>query len=42
MNRFAFTIAATDGAARTGAIAMQRGTIRTPAMPSGRERRSRR
>ncbi len=34
--RFAFTIAATDGAARTGAIAMQRGTIRTPAfMPVG-------
>jgi len=35
-SRFAFTIAATDGAARTGAIAMQRGTIRTPAfMPVG-------
>jgi queuine tRNA-ribosyltransferase len=34
--RFAFTIQATDGAARTGAIAMQRGTIRTPAfMPVG-------
>ena len=34
--RFTFTIAATDGAARTGAIAMQRGTIRTPAfMPVG-------
>ena len=34
--RFAFTIAATDGAARTGAIAMQRGIIRTPAfMPVG-------
>ena len=34
--RFAFSIAATDGAARTGAIAMQRGTIRTPAfMPVG-------
>ena len=34
--RFAFTIAATDGAARTGAIAMERGTIRTPAfMPVG-------
>ena len=34
--RFAFTIAATDGAARTGSIAMQRGTIRTPAfMPVG-------
>lgn len=36
MPRFEFTIAATDGAARTGAIAMQRGTIRTPAfMPVG-------
>ena len=36
MSRFSFTIAATDGAARTGAIAMQRGTIRTPAfMPVG-------
>ena len=36
MTRFKFTIAATDGAARTGAIAMQRGTIRTPAfMPVG-------
>jgi queuine tRNA-ribosyltransferase len=34
--RFAFTIAATDGAARTGNIAMARGTIRTPAfMPVG-------
>jgi queuine tRNA-ribosyltransferase len=34
--RFAFTIAATDGAARTGAIHMHRGTIRTPAfMPVG-------
>jgi queuine tRNA-ribosyltransferase len=34
--RFSFTIAATDGAARTGAIAMQRGEIRTPAfMPVG-------
>ena len=34
--RFAFTIAATDGAARTGTIAMQRGQIRTPAfMPVG-------
>jgi len=34
--RFAFTIAATDGAARTGAIAMRRGAIRTPAfMPVG-------
>ncbi len=36
MSRFAFTIHATDGAARTGEIAMQRGTIRTPAfMPVG-------
>ena len=36
MTRFAFTIAATDGRARTGAIAMERGTIRTPAfMPVG-------
>jgi len=34
--RFAFAITATDGAARTGAIAMHRGTIRTPAfMPVG-------
>ncbi|MFM9828013.1 MAG: tRNA guanosine(34) transglycosylase Tgt [Sphingomonas sp.] len=34
--RFAFSISATDGAARTGTIAMQRGTIRTPAfMPVG-------
>ncbi len=34
--RFAFTIAATDGAARTGAIALERGVIRTPAfMPVG-------
>ena len=34
--RFAFAIAATDGAARTGEIVMQRGTIRTPAfMPVG-------
>jgi len=34
--RFDFIIAATDGAARTGAIRMQRGTIRTPAfMPVG-------
>ncbi len=33
---FAFTIAATDGAARTGEIVMRRGTIRTPAfMPVG-------
>ena len=36
MARFAFTISGTDGAARTGAIAMQRGEIRTPAfMPVG-------
>ncbi len=36
MTRFSFTIAATDGAARTGSIAMQRGEIRTPAfMPVG-------
>ena len=36
MSRFAFTIAATDGAARTGTITMQRGEIRTPAfMPVG-------
>ncbi|MXO61602.1 tRNA guanosine(34) transglycosylase Tgt [Qipengyuania oceanensis] len=36
MPRFAFTISATDGAARTGSIAMQRGEIRTPAfMPVG-------
>ena len=36
MSRFDFTIHATDGHARTGAIAMQRGTIRTPAfMPVG-------
>ena len=34
--RFAFTIDATDGTARTGSIAMRRGTIRTPAfMPVG-------
>ncbi len=34
--RFTFSTAATDGAARTGAIAMQRGGIRTPAfMPIG-------
>ncbi|MEG3155490.1 tRNA guanosine(34) transglycosylase Tgt [Sphingomonas sp. RB1R13] len=34
--RFDFTIAATDGAARTGSIKMQRGEIRTPAfMPVG-------
>ena len=36
MTRFAFTIDATDGRARTGAIIMRRGTIRTPAfMPVG-------
>lgn len=36
MTRFQFDIHATDGAARTGAIAMRRGTIRTPAfMPVG-------
>ena len=35
-NRFSFTISATDGKARTGAIQMQRGEIRTPAfMPVG-------
>ena len=35
-DRFSFTIAASDGAARTGAITMRRGTIRTPAfMPVG-------
>jgi queuine tRNA-ribosyltransferase len=34
--RFAFSIAATDGAARTGTIAMKRGDIATPAfMPVG-------
>ncbi|HMG47776.1 MAG TPA: tRNA guanosine(34) transglycosylase Tgt [Allosphingosinicella sp.] len=34
--RFAFTIAATDGRARTGTIAIRRGEIRTPAfMPVG-------
>src|SRR3546814_6038249 len=34
--RFSFSIAATDGKARTGAITMQRGNIRTPAfMPVG-------
>ena len=34
--RFRFTVQATDGPARTGAIAMRRGTIRTPAfMPVG-------
>ncbi|HET9509845.1 MAG TPA: tRNA guanosine(34) transglycosylase Tgt [Sphingomonas sp.] len=36
MSRFTFTIAATDGRARTGAIQMERGAIRTPAfMPVG-------
>src|SRR3954447_21417450 len=36
MTRFAFDIAATDGAARAGTIRMQRGEIRTPAfMPVG-------
>jgi queuine tRNA-ribosyltransferase len=36
MPRFSFSIAASDGAARTGTIAMERGTIRTPAfMPVG-------
>jgi queuine tRNA-ribosyltransferase len=36
MTRFNFSIAATDGKARTGAIAMERGEIRTPAfMPVG-------
>ena len=35
-DRFTFSIAATDGAARTGTIAMKRGEIRTPAfMPVG-------
>src|SRR3954464_11115894 len=29
--RFAFSIAATDGKARTGTLAMRRGDIRTPA-----------
>src|SRR3546814_2930639 len=34
--RFSFSISATDGKARTGAITMQRGNIRTPAfMPVG-------
>ncbi len=34
--RFAFTVHATDGKARTGLIAMQRGEVRTPAfMPVG-------
>ena len=36
MTRFAFTISASDGFARSGMIAMARGTIRTPAfMPVG-------
>jgi queuine tRNA-ribosyltransferase len=36
VTRFAFSITATDGSARVGAIAMQRGEIRTPAfMPVG-------
>jgi queuine tRNA-ribosyltransferase len=36
VTRFSFTIAATDGAARSGVIAMERGDIRTPAfMPVG-------
>ncbi|MEN9682999.1 MAG: tRNA guanosine(34) transglycosylase Tgt [Pseudomonadota bacterium] len=36
MTRFSFSIHATDGKARTGAITMQRGEIRTPAfMPVG-------
>ncbi|MFL6733915.1 MAG: tRNA guanosine(34) transglycosylase Tgt [Sphingomicrobium sp.] len=36
MTRFSFNIAATDGTARTGAITMHRGEIRTPAfMPVG-------
>ena len=36
MTRFAFTIEATDGAARSGSIQMRRGEIRTPAfMPVG-------
>jgi len=36
MTRFAFTLDATDGAARTGRIQMRRGEIRTPAfMPVG-------
>src|ERR687889_1831384 len=36
MTSFSFSIAATDGAARAGTIAMRRGEIRTPAfMPVG-------
>ena len=35
-NRFTFAVEAVDGAARTGAISMYRGQIRTPAfMPVG-------
>src|SRR4051812_41992123 len=36
VTRFSFSVSATDGSARTGTIAMQRGDIRTPAfMPVG-------
>jgi queuine tRNA-ribosyltransferase len=36
VTRFSFSLSATDGAARTGVIAMERGEIRTPAfMPVG-------
>jgi queuine tRNA-ribosyltransferase len=36
MTRFSFSIAASDGAARTGTLAMRRGEVRTPAfMPVG-------
>ena len=36
LTRFAFTLDATEGAARTGRITMRRGEIRTPAfMPVG-------
>jgi queuine tRNA-ribosyltransferase len=36
VTRFSFSISATDGAARTGVIAMRRGQVRTPAfMPVG-------
>ena len=36
MSRFTFSISATDGAARTGTVTVQRGEIRTPAfMPVG-------
>lgn len=35
-SRFSFSVAATDGKARTGVISMRRGDIRTPAfMPVG-------